>query len=79
VEDAIVTPAPYRDDARVLAGGRSLFPMMKVRLVSPAALIDLNRINELPYIREYNGTVFIGAMTRHRQVEFSNIVARKLP
>lgn len=67
------------DDARVLAGGQSLVPMMNFRIVAPAMLIDLGRIAALSYIREEGGVIRIGAMTRQRQLEFSPLVATKLP
>lgn len=67
------------DDARVLAGGQSLIPMMNFRIVAPAVLIDLGRIAALSYIREEGGVIRIGAMTRQRQLEFSPLVAAKLP
>ena len=69
----------YNGDARLLAGGQSLLPMMNFRLVTPAALVDLNRIPDLAYIRFDNGMVRIGAMTRHRTVEFSPVIAQRLP
>lgn len=69
----------YNGDARPLAGGQSLLPMMNFRLITPAALIDLNRIPDLAYIRADNGVLCIGAMTRHRAVEFSPVVAERLP
>jgi carbon-monoxide dehydrogenase medium subunit len=67
------------DDARVLAGGQSLMPMLNLRVASPRHLIDLNRIAELSGIREEMDTLVFGAMTRQRDVEFSEGVARKLP
>jgi CO/xanthine dehydrogenase FAD-binding subunit len=69
----------YKGDARLLAGGQSLLPMMNFRLITPTALIDLNRIPDLDYIRAGDGILRIGAMTRHRTVEFSPIVAERLP
>ena len=66
-------------DARLLAGGQSLIPMMNFRLAAPSVLVDLNRIPELAYIRDKGDIVCIGAMTRHRAVEFSALVADKLP
>jgi len=71
--------ARYQGDARLLAGGQSLVPMMNFRIVSPAAIIDLNRIPDLAYICTESGVVRIGAMTRQRTVEFSPIVAEQLP
>jgi carbon-monoxide dehydrogenase medium subunit len=79
IDAAIGLLARYHGEARLLAGGQSLLPMMNFRLVSPAAIIDLNRIPDLAYIRNENGTVRLGAMTRQRTVEFSPIVAKYLP
>jgi aerobic carbon-monoxide dehydrogenase medium subunit len=79
LDAAIGLLARYQGEARLLAGGQSLLPMMNFRLVSPAAIIDINRIPDLAYIHDENGTVRIGAMTRHRTVEFSPIVAEHLP
>ena len=79
IDAAIGLLARYQGEARLLAGGQSLLPMMNFRLVSPAAIIDLNRIPDLAYIRNVNGTVRLGAMTRQRTVEFSPIVAKYLP
>jgi carbon-monoxide dehydrogenase medium subunit len=79
VDAAIALLAQYQGEARLLAGGQSLVPMMNFRLVMPAAIIDLNRIPDLGYIRAEPGTVRIGAMTRHRAIEFSPVVAEHLP
>jgi len=79
IDAAIGLLARYQGEARLLAGGQSLLPMMNFRLVSPAAIIDLNRVPDLAYIRNENGTVRLGAMTRQRTVEFSPIVAKYLP
>lgn len=79
LEAAVALLQNYNGDARLLAGGQSLLPMMNFRLVTPAALVDLNRIPELAYIRAENGVLRIGAMTRHRTVEFSQVVAERLP
>ena len=79
VEAAIVLLAQYQGEARLLAGGQSLVPMMNFRLATPSAIIDLNRIPDLGYIRAEAGTVRIGAMTRHRAIEFSPLVAQHLP
>jgi carbon-monoxide dehydrogenase medium subunit len=79
LDAAIVLLQRYHGDARLLAGGQSLLPMMNFRIVTPAAIVDLNRIPDLAYIRADNGAVRIGAMTRHRAVEFSPVVAERLP
>ena len=79
LDQAIALLQEYNGEARLLAGGQSLLPMMNFRLVTPAALVDLNRIPDLAYIRFDNGMVRIGAMTRHRTVEFSPVIAQRLP
>jgi len=79
VEDALDLLARYRGEAKVLAGGQSLMPLLNFRLARPAALIDLNRIAELAYIREVDGQVRLGAMTRQRTLEFSPVVRQRLP
>jgi len=67
------------DDAKVLAGGMSLIPLMKLRLAAPGQLVDIGRIAELNYIREEGGTLRIGATTTHYQVESSALVRSKCP
>ena len=67
------------DNARVIAGGQSLMPMLAMRLAAPDHLIDLNRIGELAYIREESGEIAIGAMTRQRDVEHSPLIAARVP
>jgi aerobic carbon-monoxide dehydrogenase medium subunit len=79
VGEALALIGRYAGEARLLAGGQSLVPLLNFRLASPAALIDLNQIAELSYIREQDGQVRIGAMTRQRQIEFSPIVRERLP
>lgn len=79
VEEALGLLTRYGGDAKVLAGGQSLVPLLNFRLAQPAALVDLNRIGALSYIREHDGEVRLGAMTRQRAVEFSPVVARRLP
>jgi carbon-monoxide dehydrogenase medium subunit len=66
-------------DARVLAGGMSLIPMMKLRLSAPEKLVDLGRIAELNYIREAAGALHIGATTTHHALESSPLVLQKCP
>jgi carbon-monoxide dehydrogenase medium subunit len=66
-------------EARVLAGGQSLMPLLNMRLARPELLVDLNRISELSYLRDENGTLAIGAMTRKRALEESALVARRHP
>jgi carbon-monoxide dehydrogenase medium subunit len=79
LDEAVALLARYGGEAKVLAGGQSLMPMLNFRLARPAALVDLNRIPALAYVREDDGTVALGAMTRQRTIEFSADVARRLP
>lgn len=67
------------DNARLLAGGQSLMPMLNMRLVFPAHLIDLNRVDGLSYIRETGDALEIGAMTRQRDIELDERVRRRCP
>lgn len=80
VEEALSRLTEHGYDAKVLAGGQSLIPMMNFRLVQPSVLIDLNNIPELSYIRpDENGGLRLGAMTRHHQVEVDPLVAERAP
>jgi carbon-monoxide dehydrogenase medium subunit len=79
VEEALGLLQRYGGDAKVLAGGQSLMPLLNFRLARPAALVDLNRIPSLFYVREHDGEVRFGAMTRQRTIEFSPVVAQRLP
>ncbi|MDX3907479.1 MAG: xanthine dehydrogenase family protein subunit M [Pigmentiphaga sp.] len=67
------------DNARVIAGGQSLMPMLNLRLAAPDDVIDLNGISELAGLREEGNDIVIGAMTRQRDIEFSPMVAERLP
>ncbi len=67
------------DNAKLLAGGQSLMPMLNMRFVLPDHVIDLNRVDGLSYIREENGAIEIGAMTRQRDIEFSEVVRARCP
>ena len=80
VEEALGHLTEHGYDAKVLAGGQSLIPMMNFRLAQPAVLVDLNKLAELSYIRsEKDGELRIGAMTRHYQVEHNDLVAEHAP
>ena len=69
----------YGSDASILAGGHSLIPLLKLRLASPSVLVDLNRIPGLGYIREADGFLKIGAMTREADLEHSDLLRSKYP
>jgi carbon-monoxide dehydrogenase medium subunit len=79
LDEAISLLARHKDDAKILAGGHSLLPAMKLRLMQPKVLIDLSRIKELSYIKEEAGQLRIGAMTTHFQVETSDLLRRACP
>jgi aerobic carbon-monoxide dehydrogenase medium subunit len=67
------------ENAKLLAGGQSLMPMLNFRFVQPDHIIDINRVEGLSYIREANGALEFGAMTRQREIEFSDLVRARLP
>jgi len=79
LDEAISLLAKHKDDAKILAGGHSLLPAMKLRLMQPKVLIDLARIRDLSYIKEEGGQIRIGAMTTHFQVEISDLLRRSCP
>ena len=79
VEGAIAALERLGSDARIIAGGHSLLPMMKLRLAAPAHLVDINDLDELAYIREQDGEVRIGALTRHVDLLESDLLAERFP
>ena len=79
VEEALALLADLGDGAKPLAGGQSLVPLMNFRLVRPQHLVDLNGLGELAGIRQDDGHLVIGAMTRQRAVETSALVSRRCP
>jgi carbon-monoxide dehydrogenase medium subunit len=78
-DEAIALLDQYGDDAKLLAGGHSLLPLMKLRLASPAVLIDIGRLRELSYVRDAGDHIAIGALTRHRDVETSELLRAEVP
>lgn len=76
---ALALLAEHKDDARVLAGGQSLVPMMNFRVAAPKVLVDINRISALAGIKVAKDHVRIGALTRHVELERSEDIARHLP
>jgi carbon-monoxide dehydrogenase medium subunit len=78
-EEAISLVGQHGDDAKFLAGGHSLLPLMKLRLASPAVLVDIGRLSDLSYIRDAGDHVAIGALTRHRDVETSDVLMQHAP
>ena len=79
VEEASKLLSKYGEDAKVLAGGHSLIPLMRLRLAQPKALVDINGIKELNYINVENGKLRIGALARHVQIQNSDVVKQNLP
>ena len=69
VEEAIELLTKLGPEVKILAGGQSLLPMMKLRLARPSALVDLNRLRELAYVRHTNGALVFGAMARLAELE----------
>src|SRR5947208_7737399 len=79
LDEAVQLLAQHGDEAKLLAGGHSLIPAMKLRLAQPKALVDLGRIASLSGIREANGRLVLGAMTTHAEIEASPLVRSKCP
>ncbi|HEV3469659.1 MAG TPA: xanthine dehydrogenase family protein subunit M [Pyrinomonadaceae bacterium] len=79
LDEAVALLAEHADDAKILAGGHSLIPAMKLRLAQPALLIDIGRLKDLSYIREEGGRVLVGAMTTHYQLEASERLREVCP
>lgn len=79
LEEAIALLKQHGDGAKILAGGHSLIPMMKLRFASPERVIDINGVPGLSYIKEDGGMVKIGAMTRESEVEHSDLLKKKFP
>jgi aerobic carbon-monoxide dehydrogenase medium subunit len=79
VEGAIASLQRLGSEARIIAGGHSLLPMMKLRLANPEHLIDINDLSELSYIREQDGEIRIGALTRHVDLLKSELLAERFP
>ncbi len=79
LSEAFALLKKHGDDAKILAGGHSLIPMMKLRLASPSHLIDINNIPGLSYIKEEGGFLKIGAMTREVMLEESDVIRTKFP
>jgi carbon-monoxide dehydrogenase medium subunit len=78
LKEAVAMLAQRGDDAKVLAGGQSLIPLMKLRFANPAHLVDLNFVPGTSYIKEEDGTIRFGALTRHAEIEAS-AAAGKIP
>jgi carbon-monoxide dehydrogenase medium subunit len=79
VAQAVTALSEAGGEAKILAGGQSLVPMLNFRLVRPAILVDINRIPSLAFIEDTGSAIRIGALTRHHQLETSPVVVRYLP
>src|ERR671923_845312 len=78
LQEALTLLSTHKDEAKVLAGGHSLLPLMKLRLTAPAYLIDLGRIPDLAYVREGGGRIQIGPLTTHFMLESSDLLRQRL-
>jgi len=79
IKEATALLVKHGEDAKILSGGQSLIPLMKLRLASPRHLIDINRIPGLAYIQETDGVLRIGALARESDLEESNLIRTKYP
>jgi carbon-monoxide dehydrogenase medium subunit len=79
LDEAIALLAEHGDDAKVLAGGHSLLPLMKLRLATPSILVDVGRIPDLAYVRDGGDHVAVGGLTRHHDVEHDALVREHVP
>ena len=78
-QEAIQALVDHGDEAKLLAGGHSLVPLMKLRLATPAVLVDVGRLAELRYVEDRGDHVAVGALTRHRDVETSHLLKAEVP
>ncbi|WP_436793156.1 FAD binding domain-containing protein [Actinospongicola halichondriae] len=78
-EAAIAALVEHGDEAKLLAGGHSLVPLMKLRLATPSVLVDVGRLDDLRYIEDRGDHVAVGALTRHRAVETSDLLRAEAP
>jgi carbon-monoxide dehydrogenase medium subunit len=79
LDEAVALLAKHGDNAKLLAGGHSLIPAMKLRLAQPGVIIDIGRLREMSYIRQESGEIAIGALTTHHEVETSDLLRRHAP
>jgi len=78
-DDAVALLGEYGDDAKLIAGGHSLLPLMKLRLATPSVLVDVARVTDLAYVRDGGDHVAIGGLTRHHDVETDALVRDAVP
>ncbi len=79
LDEAIAALSEHGDEAKLLAGGHSLLPLMKLRLGTPSVLVDIGRLSELSFVRDEDTYIAIGALTRHHDVQHDTIVLREAP
>src|SRR5580700_5452671 len=79
LEEALRLVERHGDEAKLLAGGHSLLPLMKLRLAAPRYIIDIGRLRGMSYIREEDGRIAVGALTTHGEIAQSALVASKCP
>ncbi len=79
LDEALALLGELGDEAKVLAGGHSLIPMMKLRLAAPLAVVDVGRLHSLRYVRDGGDHLAIGALTRHHDLETDSLVAQRVP
>lgn len=79
VEAAIAALAEHGDEAKLLAGGHSLLPLMKLRLAFPSVLVDVGRVRELDFVREQGDEIVVGALTRHSELARNDLVRQQAP
>jgi CO/xanthine dehydrogenase FAD-binding subunit len=79
VEAAVAALADAGGEAKIIAGGQSLVPMLNFRLLKPSILVDINRIPDLAFVTESENAIKVGALTRHHQLETSPVIAKHLP
>ncbi|HKA35108.1 MAG TPA: FAD binding domain-containing protein [Candidatus Binatia bacterium] len=79
LEEALALLHAHQGDAKVLAGGQSLMPLLNMRLARPGVVVDINRIKELDYVRASGGGIAVGALARQRALQADKLVAERLP
>jgi aerobic carbon-monoxide dehydrogenase medium subunit len=79
INEAVALLDRHGEGAKVLAGGQSLIPLLRFRLASPTILIDINHIDGLEYLRETNGTLHIGALTRESELDYASLIRERYP
>ena len=79
LEEALALLDRHPDDAKVLAGGQSLMPLLNMRLARPNIVVDINRIKELNYVRASDGGIVIGALARQRALQTEQLIAERMP